>query len=246
MYIPALLHEFKSVSPEVKFFIVKVVQKYGLDSKSVEFLVANIGVTDRVIVSAVSYLLECGHLKRLPSLPISRGRPQNRYQLQRSLSFLLGKGSATVLAEQNLPLIDDLFVDVGSDKENRRHKLRVSNRLLLAVLLAHADKFGVVRDLGSADLKRLTGMTAGGLESQLVKLKNAGYIRFCVSGVTAKYLLGMSKSIYYLNLKHPSFLGAARIGLTVLCDTYTFSQNPVYATRSARRCPDDQKARRID
>lgn len=82
-------------------------------------------------------------------------------------------------------------------------RLTYTNRLLLAVLLCRADRFGVVRNVGSAELCRLTGLTKARLRYRVDRLMKEGLIRAYVPGATSSMLFKPTKSIYYLNLHHP-------------------------------------------
>src|SRR5690606_7720991 len=58
--------------------------------------------------------------------------------------------------------------------------LRAGGRLLLAALYTKADEFGVVRAVGMATLRRLTGLNENRLKIQLQKLKALEYLRSVV------------------------------------------------------------------
>lgn len=88
-------------------------------------------------------------------------------------------------------------------------------RLLLAVLLVHADSWGVVQGVGSAKLKRLTGLSSEQLKAQLFKLNHLGYILHKVQGLSGSVLLGRREAIYSLNLHHPSLPGCEAAGSVV-------------------------------
>lgn len=85
---------------------------------------------------------------------------------------------------------------------NRTSLLSRSNRLLLAVLYAHADRFGVVNSLGNVELCRLTGLEQTGLKQRIKKLIGLGFIRRHVPGVASPIFAEKLKSSYILNLNH--------------------------------------------
>lgn len=85
---------------------------------------------------------------------------------------------------------------------NRTSLLSRSNRLLLAVLSAHADRFGVVNSLGNVELCRLTGLEQTSLKQRIKKLIGMGFIRRHVPGVASPIFAEKLKSSYVLNLNH--------------------------------------------
>ncbi|TFY84493.1 hypothetical protein DYL59_29035 [Pseudomonas kairouanensis] len=85
---------------------------------------------------------------------------------------------------------------------NRTSLLSRSNRLLLAVLSAHADRFGVVNSLGNVELCRLTGLEQASLKQRIKKLIGMGFIRRHVPGVASPIFAEKLKSTYVLNLNH--------------------------------------------
>ena len=85
---------------------------------------------------------------------------------------------------------------------NRTSLLSRSNRLLLAVLFAHADRFGVVNSLGNVGVCRLTGLEQTSLKQRIKKLIEMGFIRRHVPGVASPIFAEKLKSTYVLNLNH--------------------------------------------
>jgi hypothetical protein len=79
----------------------------------------------------------------------------------------------------------------------------VVNRLLLAVMLLHADRFGVVRDVGSAALQKMTCLSSGRLKHRIARLIYIGLIKAYVPGAARSALFSKTSSVYFLNLDHP-------------------------------------------
>lgn len=99
---------------------------------------------------------------------------------------------------------------------NRTSLLSRSNRLLLAVLFAHADRFGVVNSLGNVDLCRLTGLEQTSLKQRIKKLIEMGFIRRHVPGIASPIFAEKLKSTYVLNLNHRQITsGTDKIGFVV-------------------------------
>lgn len=83
-------------------------------------------------------------------------------------------------------------------------QLSLANRWLLAVLVNHANEFGVVDGLGMADLRLLTGMTEFRLKTQLSRLMDMGVIRSYAPGLSRSLFTGVRvMSSYILDLSHP-------------------------------------------
>ncbi|MFL1555072.1 hypothetical protein [Pseudomonas sp. O11] len=99
---------------------------------------------------------------------------------------------------------------------NRTSLLSRSNRLLLAMLFAHADRFGVVDSFGNVELCRLAGLELTSLKQRIKKLIELGFIRRHVPGVASPIFAEKLKSSYFLNLNHRQLtLGADIVGFVV-------------------------------
>jgi DNA-binding Lrp family transcriptional regulator len=99
---------------------------------------------------------------------------------------------------------------------SRTSLLSRSNRLLLAVLSAHADRFGIVNSLGNVELCRLTGLEQTSLKQRIKKLIEMGFIRRHVPGVASPIFDEKLKSTYVLNLNHRQISsGTDMIGFVV-------------------------------
>lgn len=99
---------------------------------------------------------------------------------------------------------------------NRTSLLSRSNRLLLAMLFAHADRFGVVNSFGNVELCRLAGLEQTSLKQRIKKLIEMGFIQRHVPGVASPIFAEKLKSSYVLNLNHRQItLGADILGFVV-------------------------------
>jgi hypothetical protein len=157
-------------------------------------------------------LVNFGVLKQWPYKTAKNGF-LNAYDIvinEESIDTIFPRLSHIKGNNNHINLIKLLFTSKSNDFKEPR--LKLANRLLLVVLLSHADPCGVVRSLGMSDLVKLTGMTKDRLKSQLEKLSTAGYIRATVSGVTGCYIFGVAKGMYWLNLKHENFQSHAYSG----------------------------------
>lgn len=102
---------------------------------------------------------------------------------------------------------------VAPSRKGAGSRLNLGNRLVLATLLAFADRYGVVRGKGLSDLAATIGMTVPRLESHLAKLVGLGHIRAYVPGGSCSPLAGVVPGAYFLNLGHPQFGAEALPGL---------------------------------
>ncbi len=94
-----------------------------------------------------------------------------------------------------------MWRDKDSEQQNSITDLKPSNRILLAVLYSHANSCGMVSDLGVMGLAKRSGLlTRDRVECQLNKLKTLDYLIDHVSGVTGKYVLGVTKGAFFLNV----------------------------------------------
>jgi predicted transcriptional regulator len=104
-------------------------------------------------------------------------------------------------------------------RKRRSGQLSVVNRLLLSVLLCHADRFGVVSDLGSSALRKATGLSQERLRYRVRVLIDQGLIRAYVPGATSSMLFAKTKSIYVLNLNHSELSGEGSATSVLVCVT---------------------------
>jgi hypothetical protein len=186
-----------------KFFLIRFVQIYGTGIEvalSVKVLAQEVGVTDRVASDAIQQLVALGLLSQ-ESTGGKPGRPSSSYMcvmetLAVKLKLGVGVGQKSIHSDS----INQLLHGVRHRESERLH---YANRLLLAVLLVHADEFGAVRELGLRDLSDLTGLKKAVLHQRLVKLQDQCFIRVTVPGVTGRALFKLTKSLYILNLGHP-------------------------------------------
>ncbi len=166
------------------------------------------------------YALDVKLLERISAaeLPLSVGRVRKVGGVRKHSGS--GRSSAST---QHLPDIarllahEDRELDgvVAGEREDARDLLAavrarrriggisVVNRLLLAVMLLHADKFGVVRDIGSAALQEMTCLSSGRLKHRIARLIEIGVIKAYVPGAARSALFNKTSSVYFLNLDHP-------------------------------------------
>ncbi|WP_074997242.1 hypothetical protein [Pseudomonas syringae] len=226
MFLAALFCEVKGLEPLGKYFLVRFVQCFGstaVTGLKVKDLAKRFGISDPQVSEVLAALVACDVLN-FSSIPEGRGRPKRCYQLTDSFLKNLNKAFAQPATQhdeivRSLLMHENRKAGLRSDKSKKTKEdwaplaslrgrrqpdqLSAVNRLLLSVLLCHADRTGVVRDLGSATLCKVTGLTKEGLKHRVQRLIDQGAIRGYVPGATSTVLSAKMKSIYFLNLNHP-------------------------------------------
>jgi hypothetical protein len=221
--------------PEMKYCFIKLVQQFALEEpityieddeldeeetyRGVKKLAIDLGVSDVVLKKTLSYLMTAGYITQETIATIS-GRPPSYYhwQMVKMLSIFDAFNFPSPDVKHRSLIEHLLKPDFGTKggANKARHPLKLSNRLVLMILLSHADEYGVVRDLGMSEFCRLACMSRDRLESQLNKLKIEGYVRSSVSGLTGVSLFGLVKSVFYINLRHVNYEDCAYSGFTFL------------------------------
>ena len=223
MPLRALLCEIKGLQPETKYFLVRFIQCFGVTDPvclGVKDLANHVGVTDRQVSAALDALVDAAILIR-SSIPNERGRPVRSHRVAKT--FLAELNCLPVpLGAMHEAAIERLMVHVGpvgvqgeerggSLSQLRARKKRGSlnrvNRLLMAVLLCGADRFGVVRNLGTVQICKATGLTKEMLRNRLKTLMDQALIRSYIPGLSSPVLAVKRKSVYYLNLNHAQLAG---------------------------------------
>lgn len=246
VFLAALFYEEKGLDPEVKYFLTRFVQCFGTADPtglSVKAYAKHFGLSDRQVTKSLGALVECGVMTF--SDPVEgRGGPKRYYRLQEDFHKKLNKASALLpthlhheVAVGNLLKHENRKAAQASENPEKRKRkldlapladlrrkrqpgqLSVVNRLLLSVLLCHADRFGVVSDLGSSALCNITGLSKERLRNRVQRLINQGLIRAYVPGATGTVLFTKIKSVYFLNLNHPELSVEGNATLILSCTT---------------------------
>jgi hypothetical protein len=226
VFLAALFCEVKGLDPAWKYFLVRFIQRFGIAEPvdlSVKVLAKQFGLSDRQVTASLEALVAC-KVMDFSSASEGRGRPKRCYRLQEDFHKKLNKAAepppthhevavGNLLKHENRkaaqasekPETRKLDVAALADLRSKRQpgQLSVVNRLLLSVLLCHANRFGVVRGLGSSTLCKVTGLSKEGLKHRVQRLIDQGLIRAYVPGATSTLLSTKMKSTYFLNLNHP-------------------------------------------
>ena len=128
--------------------------------------------------------------------------------------MVLFSGAEFLVEVTGLPAQRERASSPDSDKRvspiTPKGRLSFLNRVLLGVLLAHADEFGYVSGLDSKDLQALTGFDANSLKHRIQRLVALGLIRCVLPGCSSSiFQTSKRSSSYYLNLNHPGYAGIA-------------------------------------
>lgn len=225
MLLRALLCEIKGLKPEAKYFLVRFIQCFGVTDVclGVKDLAKQVGVTDRQVSEALDALVAAEVLIR-SSIPNGRGRPARCHGVAKTFLAELNR-LPVPLGVMHEAAIERLMVHVGpvavqgeewggSLAQLRARKkpgsLNRVNRLLMAVLLCGADRFGVVRNLGTVQICKATGLSKEKLRSRLKTLMAQELIRSYLPGLSSPVLSVKRKSVYYLNLNHAQLVGGGQ------------------------------------
>lgn len=207
--VSLLRSQVGSSSAVAKFVLLKVVQLSrrnkpdGLARFTLNSLVSELGISRSLTANAVKQLVESKVFAGSPLRSI-RGRPVVEYRLV-----------ADALADPSMGLAKEGVNDSVGLEEQVSHllnyscavggmRLSYSDRVLLAVLLAHSDQLGVVRGLGLKDIANFSGLAKPVLRHRLDVLVARQCIRAIIPGVTGG-IFSKVPSVYVLNLTCPCF-----------------------------------------
>lgn len=250
MFLAALFCEVKGLDPEAKYFLTRFVQCFGAADPTglgVKAFAEHFGLSDREVTKSLGALVECGVMTFLDIVE-GRGRPKRYYRLQEDFLKKLNKAAELPpthheVAVGNLlkhekrkaaqasekPEKSKTGLALLADMRGKRQlgRLTVVNRLLLGVLLCRADRFGVVSDLGSSALRKVTGLNQESLRYRVRGLIDQGLIRAYVPGATSTLLSAKMKSTYFLNLNHPELSDEGRATSVLICAIGDHLSEPV-------------------
>ena len=211
-YCSAILMDRRlGLGAEEKDLLIKVVYLFGLKGVVVRAtgdLLNEFCMSDAVFRKARNLLMRKGYLAEHQVLNGRKGRPQKGFCIGQKLishieAYLVKqKPEEGEYLLESQGLIDELLKpDISKSRVGLTSQKapRPPVRILMSVLLAHADEIGVVISLGHADLRKLTGMERDRLVFQVSKLRALGFLRAYVPGITGGKLLGSVRGVYVLN-----------------------------------------------
>ncbi|SDL55427.1 hypothetical protein SAMN05192555_105109 [Franzmannia pantelleriensis] len=196
-----------------KFIILRWLQKYGRNDsigRAVDDIAQDLKITESKLRRSLQRLLSAGLVGK-KTTPSKRGPTKALYEFtgkgtRYSNAVLMDAKGLKAACWMLSPSADDhlsrVEVEVGEGArrgEEKAHCLTEANRLLLAILLFHADEFGWVDGVSFAKLAKLTGMKPDQVKAHIRKAASLGYIRSIIPGVSSKNLIGKVATSYVLN-----------------------------------------------
>ncbi|WP_410210658.1 hypothetical protein [Aquirhabdus sp.] len=206
-YIVIRLEDEKLTVAE-KYLLLRVLLMYGLEpvEGSANKLVKGMGLTVSQIRKSRNELLELGYLERRRIEPLVEdhagkslegfafSESHEHFKNQRNLSawelYLWGSWIQPILIQPKRT----------RDNNHPQKELLYSTRVLLAVLYAQADELGVISNMGTSRLLKLTGMGKDGLKAQLENISKLGYLMVRVAGMMESNILKNFSGDFYLNV----------------------------------------------
>ncbi len=202
MYHQLLSLELNGLDADSRFLLVQFVKVFGLEESSIPVnqLSKALWFPTSKLSTHLSRLQEHGWLDRMPHSLFKRGKPRVHYKVSSKLAGLLKEQEITPYLAHAYTSIDMLMQkDAFENRGYANHPIRRTTRLLLSVLIFHANNCGVVR-LSSSVICGLTGLSAEKLKYHQQVLLNHGYIHSITPGVTGKLIFGRKPSVMYLDL----------------------------------------------
>ena len=232
LYIKSVDAKLSSCGPAARFVLeamaCRVLEEPSEDvAYSAKALAKELQLSGALLNSALAELVSVEVVCKL-SKAVGRGRPSIRYQIAPGTVATLRASQCSYglhsLRLQRLfsgvaMMTERLGEPLKVQKERAavtklgkpaplgaRGQLSAGNRLLLGVLLVHADRFGVVQGIGGVDFRCATGLNTDSLKYRLQRLIALGLVRRHVQGLSSSVFSGGKiSSTYYLNLNHSAF-----------------------------------------
>ena len=239
MLVSVLCLPLPGLASESKYFLVRFVQTFGeadLESLGVKAYAKRFGLADCQVSAALGELVRYGCLEYVP-VSAGRGRPKRLYRCTADLLGKLRQAESRpclhLAAIEGLlqherrapvtPLRQPVKTDRLADLRSKRGSAQLSiiNRVLLAILLCHADRFGVVRDLGTSAICNASGLNQTRFAYRLQQLIRFGRVRSYVAGASSNILATRVLSTYVLNLNHPDLSGGCGHSLLLVSKVAT-------------------------
>ncbi|MFL9810350.1 MAG: hypothetical protein E2594_00260 [Pseudomonas sp.] len=243
MILRALFLCFPEIDAKAKFVLLGFMLRYGEREAlpaSTARRAEELGLSSGDLRGGLERLVREGYLVEEVFDAHQVGRPKRIFSVSKQLVECLSGGEEAVIhcdlvrrvikgpevlavrpsENQAIPKRGERLVWIDEKPVPKRgNRLSLANRLLLAVLFAHADAFGVVRRLSHTDLCRLSGIEAKSLKQRVRKLIALGYIRRHVPGCASPLFQRKLKSVYLMNLAHPQL--KARVVPVLLHESQT-------------------------
>jgi predicted transcriptional regulator len=209
MHLRLLFEELDKADATTRIFLIKFLQRFGfsgLINLRIKDFVKELGIHDKGVRSSLAFLEKHQYLQVSHIESKNRGRPKRAIVVGQRLIMSLdeAQGQRPLHAD----LIDKLLMEHLSWRDDGDKKqavgLKNSERLLMAVLYAHADSDGRVVGLGFGTLSSCTGLNESQLRAHIRILKSQGCIRNYKSGGFIRDGSRQICSEYLLNLNDES------------------------------------------
>lgn len=206
-YLRLLRDDMDNASTNTRLFLIRYLRVYGLEARSltIKDLVRDLGIHDKGVRTAITFLVENQYLWVDGNDGGGRGRPRRVLRAGKQLMAIfdepIPKGGEII----HLGLIEHLLSrqEPRSNSANSDAVVRLKNseKLLMAVLYAHADQDGWVVDIGFSELSNFTGLTHSQLRAHIRTLKSlqlitvyepGGLVRKGVKKIKSRFLLKLS------------------------------------------------------
>lgn len=216
----------KNLSSEARLVLISMaalITRAGPIKMTSEQWAEELTLPPAVVAPALRELAHLGLIDRMTALG-TKGRPKLLYGMGPDHLERLAQQGGGGLNDRGLEELLGVVVAraggyvrqrLSEEEKGRRRvpparvgvKSRLSpiNRVVLVVLLAFADRSGVVRGVGSSRLSAICGMTVTRLGYQIDKLISLGFVRVYVPGGSGDSVGGVVPGIYFLNLGHPEY-----------------------------------------
>lgn len=236
--------------PEARFILEATARDSSLGRDEDQYirsklLAKQLRMVEGTVTAALGELVTAGLVERIESTTSGKGRPRVSYQIAPQPLVLIADQQSTlpvhsehlqrlfsradipteILSSEPKPRKERAVVNKNGTPAppGARGRLSLCNRLLLGALLANADQFGVVAGLSNLKLRQLTGLDSESLSHRLKRLREVGFIRSYVPGVTSSvFRTKKISSTYFLNLNHPGY-GLNAVG-AVLVHRHSFHE----------------------
>ncbi|WP_286919783.1 hypothetical protein [Pseudomonas sp. UBA6753] len=227
--LPRILDaRLRFVNSDSKFFLIAFWSCYGAAtprSCSVKQLAEDLKLPGHTVSKVLAHLVEARVLT-VSARPEGKGRPKCIFEVSEATQSLLREIEERHLGHPELlerllsgeriratwagwkEGLDPTSTSNHGTREGRQvapvrlGQLSLANRLLLMILISHADPFGVVRGLSSRELCSRAGMEGNCLKQRLRRLIELGFIRRHIPGIASSVFARKLTSIYLLNLNH--------------------------------------------
>lgn len=231
--------KLKGISTNARFTLLSFWVIFGAHECRTRWraIAQQMGLPYRAFSLAINELINNGVVTYYDA-PEDRGRPLRVLLLSQQTSEQLAHW-----CDQNqlhYQLVRFLLTQHTNSRQQIRRNAQLNftskNCLLLVMLLMHANKHGVVRNLSTKRIQLLTGMKAQAIRCQLNKLESLGFIFKRIPGVKNATILSRRSRKVWLNLGHPLLVHGQNIhNVIIACLEVDVASRPNFKSVSDLR-----------